>query len=154
MRFLNACKILCVVLFVLAACRPNAVAQTYPLVVHAKSGAQLFQVERAVTPEESARGLMFRSELAADRGMLFLFTDEQDRSFWMKNTMIPLDIIFIRRDGVIAHIHKMAKPYDETAIPSTEPVQAVLEIAGGQADKRGIAPGDRIDTDLLKQEQL
>ncbi|MDB5478476.1 MAG: hypothetical protein JWM96_971 [Alphaproteobacteria bacterium] len=121
----------------------------YPVYIHTDKGPQMFQVEYVHTPEDMARGLMYRKSLAADRGMFFLFEGEEPRSFWMKNTLIPLDIIFITKHGKIATIQEMAKPLDETAIPSKVPVMAVLEIAGGQAAKRGIKVGDKVETSLL-----
>jgi uncharacterized membrane protein (UPF0127 family) len=103
-----------------------------------------FQVEVARTSEEQERGLMYRDSLAADAGMIFPFNPPQPASFWMKNTRIPLDIIFIRHDGTIARITAMTKPYSLDLIPSGEPVAAVLEIAGGRAAAAGITPGDRV----------
>ncbi|WP_246472831.1 DUF192 domain-containing protein [Pelagibacterium limicola] len=101
-----------------------------------------FQIEIADTPETSARGLMFRRELAPDAGMLFDFFSERPTSFWMRNTMIPLDMLFIRANGEIARIHANAIPHDETPIPSGEPVRFVLEIPGGRAEELGIRAGD------------
>jgi len=84
---------------------------------------------------------MFRKSLAGDRGMIFPYDPPQDVSFWMKNTLIPLDIIFIRSDGTIVRITH-AKALDETALPSGEPVAAVLEIRAGRAAELGIREGD------------
>ncbi len=102
-----------------------------------------FEVEIARTTDEMATGLMNRLEMESDKGMLFVFPDERERSFWMKNTLIPLDIIFIKKGGSIGHIHEMAIPLDETGIPSQGPAAAVLEINGGTAAALGIAPGDK-----------
>jgi uncharacterized membrane protein (UPF0127 family) len=103
-----------------------------------------FKVEVARTSEQQERGLMYRDALAPDAGMIFPFSPPQAASFWMKNTRIPLDLIFIRPDGRIARIAAMATPYSLDLIPSGEPVAAVLEIAGGRAAAAGIAPGDRV----------
>jgi uncharacterized membrane protein (UPF0127 family) len=110
------------------------------------SGAEVhhFTVEVARTPEEQRRGLMYREALAADRGMIFPYEPPQPASFWMKNTLIPLDIIFIRADGTIARIAANTTPMSLEPIPSLEPVSAVLEIAGGRAAELGIKPGDRV----------
>lgn len=102
----------------------------------------MFTVSIADTEEKQAEGLMHWTELAQDAGMLFVFADDAERSFWMKNTLIPLDIIFIRVDGKIHHIHENAIPEDLTSISSQGPVSAVLEINGGLAEKLGIKPGD------------
>ncbi len=103
-----------------------------------------FKVEFADDDAERAQGLMNRRSLAADKGMLFDFRTERPVSFWMKNTLIPLDMIFIRADGTIRSIAHETAPLDETPVPSGGPVRAVLEIGGGQARKLGVLPGDRI----------
>ncbi len=98
----------------------------------------------AVTPQERSRGLMERRELAADAGMLFDYGNERFVSFWMKNTLIPLDMLFIKSDGRIARIAERTTPLSLVAVPSGEAVRAVLEVNGGTADRLGIAPGDRV----------
>lgn len=103
-----------------------------------------FHVELASTPEERARGLMFRRSLAADAGMIFDYGHETRIAMWMKNTYIPLDMLFIDSQGVIRHIRENAVPHDETPIPSTVPVRAVLELNGGTAARLGIGPNDRV----------
>jgi uncharacterized membrane protein (UPF0127 family) len=115
-----------------------------PLEIATKTGVQIFGVEMAVTPEEQAKGLMFRRELPEGQGMLFDFHEEQPTSFWMKNTYIPLDMIFIRGDGRILRIAENTVPLSETLVPSGGPVRAVLEVIAGTARKLGIAPGDRV----------
>ena len=103
-----------------------------------------FAVELADTPEQQARGLMFRTELADDKGMLFPFPRERVASFWMKNTVIPLDLIFVRRGGTIESIAADAIPYDTSPHASGEPVIAVLELRGGLAAEKGIEAGDKV----------
>jgi len=100
-----------------------------------------FTVEVAATLEQQERGLMFRKALAGGRGMIFPYDPPQDVAFWMKNTLIPLDILFIRSDGTIVRITK-AQAMDLTPLPSGEPVAGVLEIRGGRAAELGIKEGD------------
>ncbi|SNS37638.1 hypothetical protein SAMN06295912_105123 [Sphingomonas laterariae] len=114
------------------------------LSVATASGQRRFLVEMARTPSEQARGLMFRTELAADRGMLFPYDPPQPASFWMKNTLIPLDMIFVRPDGTIARIAENTVPESLEPVSSGEPVSAVFEIAGGNAAAQGIAVGDKV----------
>lgn len=111
------------------------------LTIRSASGEHRFTVEVATTPVEQERGLMFRRSLAPDRGMVFPYSPAQQVAFWMRNTLIPLDIIYIRSDGTIVRIVN-AKPLDETPLPSAEPVAMVLEIAGGRAAELGIREGD------------
>lgn len=101
-------------------------------------------VEMALTPAQQMRGLMGRETMHEQHGMLFVFPQNRIRNFWMKNTPLFLDIIFIDDQGAIAHIHHRARPFDETLISSQIPVRAVLEINGGLAQKWGLAVGDRI----------
>lgn len=103
-----------------------------------------FKVELAITQEEQMRGLMFREKLPPAAGMLFLYDRPTPASFWMRNTLIPLDIIFVGEDGRIVNIHANARPFDETPILSSGPVTGVLEINGGLAAKLGVRPGDRV----------
>jgi hypothetical protein len=105
-----------------------------------------FQLEIANTPESRSRGLMFRRELAPDRGMLFEFgARETEISMWMKNTYIPLDMVFIRANGLIHHIAENTTPLSEATISSNGPVKGVLEVIGGTAKRLGIAAGDRVE---------
>ncbi len=103
-----------------------------------------FKVEIADDDAERQHGLMGRKSLAPDRGMLFDFQEEREQSFWMKNTLIPLDIIYIAEDGTIVSIAAMTTPMSEQSIPSNGPASGVLEIAGGRAGELGIAPGDKV----------
>ncbi|HEY6047498.1 MAG TPA: DUF192 domain-containing protein [Sphingomicrobium sp.] len=114
-----------------------------PLTIRSGSAVHNFTVEVAGTPEQQERGLMFVRSLPADKGMIFPYNPPQDVAFWMKNTLIPLDIIYIRADGTIIRIAN-AKPLDETPLPSGEPAAAVLEIRGGRAAELGIKPGDLV----------
>jgi uncharacterized membrane protein (UPF0127 family) len=118
---------------------------TEPLAVETREGgSHAFQVEIADTPLETSRGLMFRPEIAPDFGMLFLFPESSERSFYMRNTCASLDIIFVRANGEIASIVRRATPYSLRSLPSNGPVQAVLELAGGRAAELGVAPGDKV----------
>jgi uncharacterized membrane protein (UPF0127 family) len=114
-----------------------------------------FSLEIATTPKQLEQGLMYRTDLPPMGGMLFLFPSEQiNASFWMKNTLIPLDMLFIQSDGVIRKVYPNAKPQDLTSIPSGGPVRAVIELAGGQAEKLGIKAGDKVfSPSLLKTSQ-
>jgi uncharacterized membrane protein (UPF0127 family) len=118
--------------------------QEVPLTIRSANGVHRFAVEVARTAQQQERGLMFRSALAPDRGMIFPYDPPQDVSFWMKNTLIPLDMVFIRADGTIARIAHAA-PMDLTPVPAGEPVVAVLEIAGGRAAELGVREGDRVE---------
>ena len=112
--------------------------------IHSKSGSNIFSVELATNEAERARGLMFRKELPDGYGMLFDFKYDQPANFWMHNTYISLDIIFIKSDGHILRIAERAKPMSDDLIPSGGPVRAVLEVIGGTAHRLGIAPGDSV----------
>jgi uncharacterized membrane protein (UPF0127 family) len=103
-----------------------------------------FDVELALTEAERSRGLMFREKLGPYDGMLFDFHQEAPVSFWMKNTLIPLDMVFIAADGTVRHVHANAVPLSTETIPSQFPVRAVLEINGGSARLLGIKPGDKV----------
>lgn len=105
----------------------------------------LFQVEVARTFRDWQRGLMYRSELKPQTGMLFIGQEERLQSFWMKNTLISLDIIFISKNLEIVSIQKRAEPLSERPLPSLKPAQYVLEIAGGQADLLGFQAGDPVE---------
>ena len=103
-----------------------------------------FDVELALNDAERSRGLMYREKLGPYEGMLFDFYQDAPVSFWMKNTLIPLDMLFIASDGTIRHIHPNATPLSTESIPSQFPVRAVLEINGGSARLLGIKPGDKV----------
>ena len=115
------------------------------VVIQTRDGARhRFEVEVARTAEEHERGLMFREALAADHGMLFDFKDPQPVAFWMRNTRLPLDMLFIGDDGRVAGVKADAVPYSEEPIPSPGPVRAVLEVNAGTARRLGIRPGDQV----------
>ncbi len=139
----------------LIACQPsasNAVElgrspaglEQVPLTITSGNKTHRFTVELARTVEEQATGLMNRSSLAPDRGMVFPFETPRDASFWMKNTLIPLDIIFVRADGSIANIAENTVPLSLQPIQSEGPVSAVLEIAGGRSAELGLRAGDKV----------
>jgi uncharacterized membrane protein (UPF0127 family) len=121
----------------------SALAQV-PLTVQSATGLHRFTVEVARTPEEQARGLMYRRSLADDRGMVFPYDPPRAVGFWMKNTYIPLDIIFIRPNGRIARIAANTTPLSLEPVSSVEPVSTVLEIRGGRAAELGIREGDLV----------
>lgn len=121
-----------------------------PLTVSGANGSEhAFEVELALTNQQRAQGLMYRTELAPNHGMLFIFHDVRPRSFWMRNTYIPLDIIFVRADGRIVNIVANAEPRTDIQRRSTGPAKAVFEIAGGRAAELGIKPGDIVRHALL-----
>ena len=120
------------------------------LVIDGAAGPFEFQVELALTPAERARGLMFRESLADDRGMLFDFGASQPVAMWMRNTYIPLDMLFIRANGEIARIIRGAQPLSDTVLDFGEPVRAVLELRGGVTTALGIQPGDHVVHPLFK----
>lgn len=122
------------------AAEPNRV----PVTVQTASGPQTFQAELAVKPAERSRGLMFRTELAPEHGMLFVFPVEAQQSFWMKNTLIPLDIIFIKADRTILGIVANAQPETLTSRRVPGASQYVLELLGGTAAAKGIEAGQKV----------
>ena len=109
-----------------------------------------FTVELAETPQQKMQGLMFRQEMKPDAGMLFVGDRDEVLTMWMKNTFIPLDMVFIAKDGRIAHIRKRAVPQSLETISSGGPVRAVLELNSGTTDRLGIKPGDRVIYDAFK----
>ncbi len=132
---------------ILAASPVLARGEVNRLTIVTQAGARHeFQLEIANTPESRSRGLMFRRELPDGRGMLFDFgARETEISMWMKNTYIPLDMIFIRADGRIRRIAENTTPHSEETIPSGGPVKGVLEVIAGTARRLGLAAGDRVE---------
>lgn len=101
-------------------------------------------IEKAETDVERIQGLMFRKSMPEEQGMLFLFEQSEQQGFWMRNTYIPLDIIYVDENNVITTIHENAKPLDEKSLPSNGPAKYVVEVNGGYAKKYGIKVGDKI----------
>lgn len=133
---------------------PAAAAETQnplePLSIVTATGAHNFSVEVMRTAAEHERGLMFRRYLPQDRGMLFNFEVEQPVVMWMKNTYLPLDMIFMDRKGRVVNIAADAEPLSEKLIPSGEPVFAVLEVNGGTAARIGLKIGDQVRNEIFK----
>lgn len=143
-KFLLLCVILLSAMPILAVAKGITFEKATLSIV---SGEQrhVFKVELATTPAQQERGLMFRKSLADDAGMLFVLAQEQPISMWMKNTLIPLDMVFINKQGTITHIHANAKPKSLATISSNGPVYAVLELAGGVSKKKQIKVGDVVE---------
>src|SRR5262249_42843784 len=139
--------IMAVLTLTLVAARTQAQPQTFEhdqLAIETAGGAEHFAVELAVTSEQRAQGLMFRQRLAADAGMLFLYPASRPISMWMKNTVIPLDMLFIGDDGRILQIAERAIPESTATISSMEPARSVLDLNGGTAARLKIPVGDRV----------
>ena len=117
---------------------------TVPLTIRSANRVHQFTVEVARTPDQQAAGLMYRRALPPDHGMIFPYDPPVPVAFWMKNTLIPLDMIFIRADGRIARIAANTVPHSLDPVPAGEPVAAVLELRGGRAAELGIREGDRV----------
>jgi len=138
------------IVVVLALSAPAAQAQQLQtferdhLAVETAGGKQKFDVELAVTEAQQRQGLMYRQRLPADAGMLFLYPAAREVTFWMKNTVIPLDMLFIGDDGRILHIAERAIPGSTATIASMQPARAVLEVNGGTAARLKIQVGDRV----------
>lgn len=156
---MTAKTLLCAALIALSACSPAAGGpppaeakaavhpvsglRIVPLTVTGRNTVHRFRVELARSADEQARGLMFRDHLGPDEGMIFPFDPPRGASFWMRNTKIPLDLLFVGPDGRVLNIAANAVPYDETPLSSAGPVRAVLELPGGRAAQLGIAAGDK-----------
>lgn len=128
--------------FCLAAADEPAFAKS-ELWIESGAGKRRFDIELAETPAQQARGLMFRADLAPDAGMLFVYGAERHISMWMKNTLIPLDMVFLSSAGEVLRIERWTTPLSERPIRSGAPSAAVLELRGGTADRLGLRPGDR-----------
>ena len=127
------------------AAHPVSGLAVIPLTVVGADGKHVFKVEVADTAESQRQGLMFRTELADDEGMIFPYDGTTAQSFWMKNTPIPLDIIYIGPDGRVSNIAANTTPYSLDPVYSVGPVLGVLELRGGRAAELGIEPGDKVD---------
>src|SRR5436305_8969591 len=117
---------------------------TAPLTIITSSGSHRFTVELATSPAQMIQGLMFRQSLAPDAGMLFDYQASSMASMWMKNTLIPLDMLFVDAAGHIVNIHERAVPGSLDPIAAAAPVRAVIELNGGTTARLGIRPGDRV----------
>ncbi len=115
-------------------------------------GTARFGVAVADDPNERAQGLMFVEKMSRSKGMLFVYEQPQRVAFWMRNTLIPLDMIFAGPDGTVRRVHANAVPLDETSIPGGDGIQYVLEINGGLSDQLGIAPGTQLRHPSIKQD--
>lgn len=118
---------------------------TEPLTIATQGGPRRFSVEVMRDDAGRSRGLMFRRHMAPDHGMLFDFERSEPVTMWMKNTYLPLDMVFIREDGTVARVAADTEPLSTAIIPSNGPVLAVLELNAGTAAKLGIKPGDRVE---------
>lgn len=151
---LSVIAVVAVILFVWAMAAPVAAEgrgaggverfEVATLEIRTRTGSHWFTVELARTARQHARGLMFRRRLAPDTGMLFLYRTTQPVTMWMKNTFVPLDMLFVAADGRIVRIAQRTVPHSIQTIPSGGPVSAVLEVNGGTAERLGIRTGDRI----------
>lgn len=139
-RLIGAAVVVCLAQVVAAepACSDDAV------MLRGDWGSVRFSVELADTPREQARGLMNRESMPASSGMLFVYDEPGPAYFWMRNTLIPLDMIFSDAQGVVTHVHHEAVPLDETSIFGGDAVLTVLEINGGLARKLGIDVGTEL----------
>jgi uncharacterized protein len=122
---------------------------TSALTILTADGPQHFAIEIAETPEQMEQGLMYRESLPPDAGMLFAFPAPTVARFWMKNTLIPLDMLFVDDAGKIVNIHERAVPQSLEAISAAAPVKAVVELNGGTAARLGIKPGDTVQYKLF-----
>lgn len=138
-----AARVCGLLLVLLAAPVPGAAFSCRDDVIDIRGpeGASRFTVEIADEPEERRKGLMFREEMAAGHGMLFIFETSGPRAFWMKNTPLPLDLIFLDEEGRVVSVQADAEPFSERSLPSEGDALGVLEINGGLAARYGIGPG-------------
>lgn len=129
----------------IAANRPQTGLKIVPLTIETSGGKRhVYQVELAETTAQQAHGMMFRTGMAPMTGMLFPMDPPRPAAFWMENTLIPLDLLFIGADGRIRNIIAGAVPKSRAQLPSAGPIAAVLELAGGESDRIGARPGDRV----------
>lgn len=141
---MHAAAVLVLVAALTAGAAPLSAADTQNLSITSETAAHTFAVEVMRTPQDRARGLMHRKHLARGAGMLFDFGESMIARMWMKNTYIPLDMLFIRSDGVIANIVADTVPHSTEVLSAVEPVRYVLEINAGLSRELGISPGDRV----------
>ena len=138
------------VLLVAASAGESVALPVETIVIDTRNGPAKFRVEVAADMESQERGLMYRKELAPNAGMLFDFGRPRFVTFWMKNTYIPLDMLFVRADGTISSLASNAVPLSTQTIPSYEPIVAVIELAGGRAHELDIEPGDRVHAAMFQ----
>jgi uncharacterized membrane protein (UPF0127 family) len=124
------------------AAQPQPTLPEAPFVIDSARGSIRFNVELATTKPQQERGLMFRRSLGPDQGMLFDLHTERRVALWMKNTLIPLDMLFFDKDGVLVFIVHEAKPMSLKPLGPHRPVRAVLEVLGGRSNALGLEPGD------------
>lgn len=127
------------------ALHPESGLPVIPLTVRTGGAVHRFRVEVAATDAQQEKGLMFRTKMGADEGMIFTENPPRRPAFWMRNTVIPLDIIFIGTNHRILNIAANAVPYDETPLPAAGLSSGVLELNGGRAAQLGIKPGDKVE---------
>ncbi len=133
------------------AARAEEKFDTQPLTIVTRDGkSHAFTVELAVTPRQREQGLMNRREMAEDRGMLFAFGETRQVFMWMKNTYLPLDMLFLGKDGKIRTIKENAEPLSEAIIDSKGPIDYVLELNGGTVKRLGIRTGNRVENELIQ----
>ena len=149
-RFAYLCALLISSLAFLSLATARSESGLEPLEIKTSSGVHAFQVEIAKDEASREKGLMYRRFMPADRGMLFEFEREEPVAFWMRNTYIPLDMIFITHDGTVARVAANAEPLNDTAIPSGAPVIGVLELNGGVAARIDLKPGDKVSAPFFK----
>ena len=128
----------------IAAGRPQTGLKIVPLTIEAGGKRHAYKVEVAQTDAQQAHGMMFRTKMAPNTGMIFPMDPPRPAGFWMENTLIPLDLLFIGADGRIRNIVSNAVPKSRASLNSAGPVAAVLELAGGEADRIGAKPGDKV----------
>lgn len=144
LRAVLLCLLSAVVVMLVLVPSLDAKMRRETLVLETAAGEHVIDVEIADTPEEKAVGLMFRRSVPERTGMLFPYETQQEVTMWMRNTYVPLDMVFIRADGVVHRIEARTEPLSERIVASRGPVTAVLELAGGAAERLGLRPGDRV----------
>jgi len=144
-RVLQSVAALVLLLLALVPAQALESFQKSSLTIESASGGKFrFDIELAETMAQQAQGLMYREAMPADAGMLFIYDSVRPASFWMKNTLIPLDMLFIGPDGRIVNIHERAVPQSLDSVNSAGPVKAILELNGGMSARLGIRPGDLV----------
>ena len=131
-------------LLIVSANQALAQMPTGTAVIETAKGTFQFTVERAETPNDRSRGLMYRRSMPADHGMMFTWESDTNISMWMANTVLALDMVFIKSDGRVHRVHENAVPFSRENIPAGAPIRQVLELNAGTAERIGIKPGDKI----------